>query len=248
MTARDEILAKIRSALGNRTAHDGAHHGAQTGGLHSGVKPSPSPVQAEPSPQQIRLLTESQRPELIQQFASALVGVVGRFSVAASAQMVCDQIAGIADGVKAKKAVGWHSPWLQQLGLASRLAEMEIEFVTDQEGGDKAAFIKEAAEAAIGITPVDYALADSGTLCLLAGKNQPRTASLLPPVHIAVLLPDKIVRGLDDLFTLLQADHGELSSAVTLITGPSRTADIELTLVVGVHGPQQLHVILADWN
>jgi L-lactate dehydrogenase complex protein LldG len=236
MTARNEILAKIKSALGNRQT---AHHG---------VKPPPAPDQAEPSPQQIRLLAESQRPELIKQFASALCGVGGRFSVAANAQMVCDQIAGIADGVKAKKVAGWHSPWLQQLGLASCLAEMEIELITDAECADKAAFIREAAEAAIGITPVDYALADSGTLCLLAGKNQPRTASLLPPVHIAVLQPDKIVRGLDDLFALLQADHHELSSAVTLITGPSRTADIELTLVVGVHGPQQLHVILADCN
>jgi L-lactate dehydrogenase complex protein LldG len=104
----------------------------------------------------------------------------------------------------------------------------------------------QAAEARLGITAVDYALADSGTLCLLAGKRQPRTASLLPPIHVAILRPEQILRGLDDLFALLPSGD-DLSSAVTLITGPSRTADIELTLVVGVHGPQQLHVILADY-
>jgi L-lactate dehydrogenase complex protein LldG len=81
---------------------------------------------------------------------------------------------------------------------------------------------------------------------LLAAKTQPRTASLLPPIHVAILRPEQILRGLDDLFALL-ATGDELSSAVTLITGPSRTADIELTLVVGVHGPQQLHVILANY-
>ena len=241
MTARDEILSKVKKALGRRD-------GAQAVGAHSDLGPSPSQDHAKLSPQQINLITEQQRPELIERFEAALLRVGGHFSVAANAQMVCERVADIAAVVKAKKAVGWHSPWLQQLGLPKCFAELNIEFITDAECADKAAFINEAAEAAIGITPVDYALADSGTLCLLAKQNQPRTASLLPPVHIAVLRPWQIIRGLDDLFTFLPSDSRELSSAVTLITGPSRTADIELTLVVGVHGPQQLHVILADWD
>lgn len=241
MTARDEILSKVKKALGKRD-------GAQADSLRSNVTPSPSPTHAPLSLQQIHLITEQQRAELIKQFEAALLRVGGHFSVAANAQMVCERVADIAAAVKAKQAVGWHSPWLQQLGLPKCFAELNIEFITDAECADKAAFINAAAEAAIGITPVDYALADSGTLCLLAKKNQPRTASLLPPIHIAVLQPRQIIRGLDDLFALLPADSRELSSAVTLITGPSRTADIELTLVVGVHGPQQLHVILADWS
>ncbi|MEN3331662.1 MAG: L-lactate dehydrogenase complex protein LldG [Blastocatellia bacterium] len=245
MTARDEILSKVKKALGKP---DAAHDGAQAVSLPSGLAPSPPPDQTKLSPQQINLIAEQQRSELIKQFEAALLRVGGRFSVAANAQMVCERVADIAASVQAKKAVGWHSPWLQQLGLPAGFAELGIEFITDAARADKAAFINEAAAAAIGITPVDYALADSGTLCLLAKKNQPRTASLLPPVHIAVLQPRQIIRGLDDLFALLPSDSRELSSAVTLITGPSRTADIELTLVVGVHGPQQLHVILADWD
>jgi L-lactate dehydrogenase complex protein LldG len=71
---------------------------------------------------------------------------------------------------------------------------------------------------------------------------------LLPPLHVALVKPEQIIAGLDDLFPLMryadEAANRELTSAVTFITGPSRTADIELTLVVGVHGPQELHVIV----
>ena len=81
-------------------------------------------------------------------------------------------------------------------------------------------------------------------------EYQARSASLLPHIHIALVMPDQFVSGLDDLFPLLRFDlrvhNRKLCSAVTFITGPSRTADIELTLVVGVHGPQELHVILLD--
>ena len=243
MTARDEILAKIKSALGRR---DTSHDGALANRLRGDGEPSPSPESAPLSPHQINLITEQQRDRLIKQFEAALTGVGGRFAVAANAQTVCQQIADIVAAAQAERAVGWQSPLLEQLGVAERLTALGIEFITVAERADKAAFIGEAAAAGIGITAVDYALADSGTLCLLAGKDQPRTASLLPPIHVAIVRPAQILRGLDDLFALLPAN--QLSSAVTLITGPSRTADIELTLVVGVHGPQQLHVILADWN
>ena len=240
MTARDEVLAKIKNALGGR---DAAHDGGRVAGLRGGGEPSPSSTPALLSPQQVRLDCDQQRPALVEQFEAALLRVGGRFAVAASAQEVCERIADIAAATRAKRAVGWQSALLERLGVAGRLAELGVDFTTAGRA-DKAAFVGEAAAAGLGITAVDYALADSGTLCLLAAKGQPRTASLLPPVHVAVLRPRQIIRGLDDLFALLPAN--ELSSAVTLITGPSRTADIELTLVVGVHGPQQLHVILAD--
>lgn len=241
MTARDEILSRVKRALGGR-------EGAQAAGLHGHGEPAALPALALPSPEDIQLITERERPELIKRFEAALLRVGGHFSVAANPRTVCDRVAEIAAEMKAKTIVGGHSPWLDHLGLADRFAALGIEYLTAVERGDKAAFITEAAAAAIGITAVDYALADSGTLCLLARNDQPRTASLLPPVHVAVLQPAQVIRGLDDLFALLPADRRELASAVTLITGPSRTADIELTLVVGVHGPQQLHVILADWR
>ena len=114
--------------------------------------------------------------------------------------------------------------------------------VTDPE------FVTNAAAAGIGVSGIDYALADTGTLVLLTGRGRARSISLLPAVHIALIRPEQIISGLDDLFSLLREERGlasgALSSAITFITGPSRTADIELTLVVGVHGPQELHAVL----
>jgi L-lactate dehydrogenase complex protein LldG len=243
MTARDEILAKIKTALGldDAARREAARDGHHAAGLSNDLSPLPSI--AMPSPQQVTRDCHAQRDGLIAGFEAMLTRAGGYFTIANDAQAVVEGIAEIASTARTTKAVGWHSPVLEQLGVGARLAESGIELITDS--ADKAAFIREAAEASIGITAVDYALADSGTLCLLADKHQPRTASLLPPVHVAILRPEQILRGLDDLFALLPAGR-DLSSAVTLITGPSRTADIELTLVVGVHGPQQLHVILAN--
>jgi L-lactate dehydrogenase complex protein LldG len=239
MKARDEILLKVSKALGLDDA-------GRVADLPDDL--SALPPLAALSPQQVMLECEAQRDGLIRQFEAMLTRAGGSFSVAETPQAVGDALIEIAAfTVGANKAVGWHSPLLEQVGVAARLAELDMEFITGTPDANKAAFMYQAAEARIGVTAVDYAMADSGTLCLLAGKSQPRTASLLPPVHIAILRPEQILRGLDDLFALLPADD-RLSSAVTLITGPSRTADIELTLVVGVHGPQQLHVILADWS
>jgi L-lactate dehydrogenase complex protein LldG len=73
--------------------------------------------------------------------------------------------------------------------------------------------------------------------------NEPRLLSLLPPCHIAVIKESQIVASLDDVFRLLPLP-GDVSSAMVVITGPSRTADIEMRLVRGVHGPGEIHVII----
>ena len=73
--------------------------------------------------------------------------------------------------------------------------------------------------------------------------HQPRSASLLPPVHIAVVNAERMLSGLDELLETLPLP-AEQSSSMVLITGPSRTADIEQTLVRGVHGPGEIHVVI----
>jgi len=92
-----------------------------------------------------------------------------------------------------------------------------------------------------GVTTVDYAIALSGTLLLACDVHRPRSTSLLPPLHIAVLSADRIVPTLDHFF---QHVTRPLPSALTFITGPSRTADIELTPVKGVHGPVEVIIYL----
>jgi L-lactate dehydrogenase complex protein LldG len=95
----------------------------------------------------------------------------------------------------------------------------------------------------VGITSADYALADTGTLVMLAGPQEARLVSLLPPAHIAVVPRDRILTGLDELFSVLPRP-AEQTSSMVLITGPSRTADIEQILVRGVHGPGQITVVI----
>jgi len=95
----------------------------------------------------------------------------------------------------------------------------------------------------IGLTGVDAAIAETGTLALVSSRDHPRTASLLPPVHVAVVASGQIVptlaRGFERLGPAIPR-----ASAVNLITGPSRTADIELELTLGVHGPRELVVVV----
>jgi L-lactate utilization protein LutC len=95
----------------------------------------------------------------------------------------------------------------------------------------------------VGITSADYALADTGSLVFFSESGESRLLSLLPPCHIAVIESSKIVASLDDVFRLRPLPGAD-SSALVVITGPSRTADIEMRLVRGVHGPGEIHVIL----
>ncbi|MEO8028811.1 MAG: lactate utilization protein [Bryobacteraceae bacterium] len=101
---------------------------------------------------------------------------------------------------------------------------------------------EECSTADCGITSAAYALADTGSLVLFATESEPRMISLLPPCHIAIVPVSKLLTGLNELFTRVPRPE-EQSSAMVLITGPSRSADIEMILVRGVHGPGEIHVV-----
>jgi L-lactate utilization protein LutC len=98
-----------------------------------------------------------------------------------------------------------------------------------------------------GITTAQAAIAETGTLVLDSAHERHRLVSLVPPVHIAIVRASTICETLGEALALLRKDQ-EISPAVTFITGPSRTADIELTLTIGVHGPQELYVIVDGSN
>ena len=98
----------------------------------------------------------------------------------------------------------------------------------------------------VGITSSYCAIAETGTLMLLSGADTPLKSSLLPDTHIAVVSAARIVRSLEDGFDLLRKERPQLPRQVAFISGPSRTADIEMTLVLGIHGPYRVHVILLD--
>jgi L-lactate dehydrogenase complex protein LldF len=91
----------------------------------------------------------------------------------------------------------------------------------------------------VGLTGVNAAIAETGTIVLTSGSGQPLTTSLLPDTHIAILKEEDIYKNLPQVLRLREVRE---ASSVVLISGPSRTADIEMTLTIGVHGPGELHV------
>ena len=142
------------------------------------------------------------------------------------------------------------------VAMAGTGIELEVMALGDEEGGDeggdearesrRAEFRGKAIAADIGITGVDYAIAETGSCVLLARKGVSRVVSLLPPVHIAVVESGQVLPSLDELFTLRRQDfmRGDLGSYMNLISGPSRSADIEYKIVTGVHGPGEVHMVL----
>ena len=98
----------------------------------------------------------------------------------------------------------------------------------------------------VGITSAQAAIAETGTLVLDAERERHRLVSLVPPVHIAIVEATQIYQTLGETLAVLRRGTEEVSPTITFVTGPSRTADIELTLAIGVHGPQELYVIVNE--
>ncbi len=132
------------------------------------------------------------------------------------------------------------------LPAADWLAEENIEVIPPPSPGEDAR--KSVARAGLGITDARWAIAETGTLVLFSENRSPRLFSLLPEVHLALVPEGRIVRHLSAMGPRIHdalSDEGESPpSCVNLITGASRSADIGLTLVQGVHGPREVHVII----
>jgi L-lactate dehydrogenase complex protein LldG len=111
-------------------------------------------------------------------------------------------------------------------------------------GGDSK---EDQGRADIGLTGCEYALAETGTLAMTSGPGRPRTASLMPITHVAVIRATDILLGMGEYFAKAserRAREGGPLPYVVFITGPSRTADIELSLTLGVHGPGKLIAVI----
>ena len=106
------------------------------------------------------------------------------------------------------------------------------------------------AQSDLGITGADYAIAETGSVIILPRRGLSRLVSVVPPVHLAIVRPQDLIATLDDLFILRRLEYhtngGDMGSYLNFITGPSRTADIEQTIVVGVHGPRAVHLVLLE--
>jgi L-lactate dehydrogenase complex protein LldG len=96
----------------------------------------------------------------------------------------------------------------------------------------------------VGITGAFAAIAETGTLMLLSGPHTPATVSLLPETHIAVVERGRIVAAMEDAWDGLRAEYGTLPRAVSFVSGPSRTADVEQTVTLGAHGPYRVLIVV----
>lgn len=189
------------------------------------TRPAPPPVRLR-----IPELSLESRIASMTARVEALAGSVVRVG---SAEAAGEWVAGALGN---RTAIVSNAPYLQECGIM-RLAGVRSG-ITDREQ-----LRQLCAAADVGITSADYALADTGTLVMLSSPEEARAISLLPPTHIAVLPCRCLLTGLDELFSL-QPEPASARSSMVLITGPSRTADIEQILVRGVHGPGNLSVVL----
>ncbi len=96
----------------------------------------------------------------------------------------------------------------------------------------------------LGVTGSFCAIAETGTLVFTTGEATPTATALLPDTHVAVIRADRIVAGMEEAFALVRAEYGGMPRAMNMISGPSRTGDIEQTIVLGAHGPFRVHILL----
>ncbi len=180
--------------------------------------------------------------KLLEQFIKELLNVNTGVREAHGKEELRDFITGLVHENGVSSFVMWESESLNSLGLKELLKGEGLRQIISN---DK----NEIAEAGIGITGADYAIADTGTLVLLTDESKPRSVSLLPPIHLAIVRKSDIMTDISELFIILKQrlDTGQsVPSCMTFVTGPSRTADIELNLTLGVHGPKELHVIITE--
>ena len=96
----------------------------------------------------------------------------------------------------------------------------------------------------LGITGTFCAIAETGTLVVLSGADTPTATTLLPDTHVAVLRAERIVSGMEEAFALVRREKGTMPRAMNMISGPSRTGDVEQTIVLGAHGPFRVHILV----
>ncbi|MBT4341600.1 MAG: lactate utilization protein [Chloroflexi bacterium] len=173
---------------------------------------------------------------------------------ASNSEDAVNYVARICIEKKATSVLRSNHDAIDQIGVEAAITNAGATLETTEHHGENSqAQIEKskskAFSADIGITGVDYAIAETGTVVLHPRSGLSRLVSLAPPTHIAVLRPGEVLDSLDELFAMERNDFmsGELAGSMNLISGPSKTADIEGTTVTGIHGPLEVHlVILAD--
>ena len=246
MTERGDFLARVRSALGRSGAGQPPHVPADTAFARDAddVSRRAWAVLEDASERSAELMTD------LESAASSAGWKVAR---AGSPDEAAAYVRSVAVDVEARTAVR---------SAHDVMARMEVDAALDRAGisahamtlagedpdAERRALREIAIHAGLGVTGVDYAIAETGSVVLLARSEVSRLPALLPPTYVAVVEAGRVLPSLDELFTLRRDEFylDNLGSYMNIITGPSRTADIGQTLVTGVHGPGDVHMVLLE--
>lgn len=186
-------------------------------------------------------------PDPIDRLSAEIIAVGGEAYIVDDLAAARVKLAELIQQRAARSALCWQHPLLDRLQLADLLASLGVEQLHHESLAPLPLEDRRARMLAadLGITSATYSIAETGTLAMASAPGTERLASLLPPVHVAIVEASQILPDLFDLFARLeQAGLQNIASNLTLITGPSKTGDIELKLTTGVHGPGQWHVII----
>ena len=241
MTTRAEFLSRVRREV------------AKTPGLFDASTAS-RPSRPDEAADAIRRQLSERWPQALDRFREEFERVAGVFHRVPTLEAVPGVIAAIARERQATRLVSWDpgalgfdpAPALTREGLAVTAVR-----AGEEDEASRERHRAEAAAAQIGVTGADFVLSETGSLVLISGRGRPRSTSLLPDVHVAVFGRDRLLETLEQVGVMLEALHADpdrsMSGAmINVITGPSRTADIELTLTRGVHGPKEVHAVFVE--
>ena len=241
MTSRTDFLGRIRAEM------------AKTRGLFV-ASPSERPSDPRQRLELLRRELSERWPQTLERFRAEFERVAGVFHRVRTADAVPAELARICADRGARRVVAWPAeelrvavaPALTTAGIAVESMPRDVPPEAERQR------LRDAIAAAdIGVTGADLAVAETGTLVLVAAAGRPRSTSLLPACHVAVFDRAALVESLEQVGLVLEAWHdgpapAERGAVINFITGPSRTADIELTLTRGVHGPKEIHAIFVD--
>jgi len=231
---RDTLVGNVASNLRRGTSPRAQHDTANRVASHPRHPPEPEGAW----PQDL----------LVGRFSAELTAIAGKVHRVTASSAAIDTVMDLCQHRGAERVLSWAPEEIGLPGLRDAFAAAGISaddgWLPEGEE-DRRARLRTLASISVGLTGAIAGIAESGTIAVVSGAGRSRLASLLPPVHIAVL---RATRLYPSLGTLIDAHAGilEWGSNLVLITGPSRTADIEMTLTRGVHGPGEVHVVLLD--
>jgi L-lactate dehydrogenase complex protein LldF len=206
------------------------------------------PNAANPSSKAVELPAANDQPDLAARFEQEL-GTLGGELIRCTAEQACDRIITRLRELGVRTILSWEKVGTTREASLERLRDegftiLDPDLVSN--GADRQERLALLGKAEAGLTGALAALADTGTLVVASGPGRSQLASLLPPIHLAVLWARDLYPTMADWLERGGSQMVRETSNIAFISGPSRTADIEMTLTIGVHGPEQVIVVLIE--